>query len=294
MSEEKELVPGNHLWYFEHYVSNNVGLFMKMSKLLYSAQSEYQRIDIFDNPYLGRVFALDGITMTTDADEFMYHEMLAHVPMFLHPNPKRVLIIGGGDGGTSREVLKHESVEEVILCEIDPLVIEAARKYLKKTSVEFDNPKLKIVNENGAEFVKKFKNYFDVIIIDSTDPTAGEGGHLFTEEFYQNVYEALKDDGTFSAESEDPFYDKAWTVLSYKRIKKVFPITRLYMGFVSVYPSGTWSYTYASKGIDPIKDFDPQKVRTFPKRDTLEYYNEEIHVAAFSLPNFVKKLIGEM
>ncbi len=283
--------PLEHLWYFEYYTGRNVGLFMKIDRVLHTEESEIQRIDIFTNPDLGTVFALDGITMMTEKDEFTYHEMLVHVPMFLHPNPKKVLIIGGGDGGSTREVLKHDSVEKVILCEIDPKVIEAAKKYLPLSTVK-DDPRLEIVNENGAEFVKKFKNEFDVIIVDSTDPTAGEGGHLFTEEFYKAARDALKEDGVFSAETEDPFYDFSWLKLAYKRIAKAFPIARVYMGFVPVYPSGMWTYTFASKKIDPIKDFDPEKVRNFKK--PLKYYNEEIHVASFALPNFVKEALEKL
>jgi len=289
---ERDLQPRQHLWYFEYYTGNNVGLFMKINRMIYSGQSDIQRIDIFENPDLGVVFSLDGITMTTEKDEFMYHEMLAHVPMFLHPNPKKVLIIGGGDGGTLREVLKHDSMEKAVLCEVDGLVIEAARKYLKQTSCGFDDPRTEIVIANGAEYVRKFKNEFDVIIIDSTDPTAGQGGHLFTEEFYQACYDALKEDGVFSAETEDPFYDIGWFKLAYKRISKVFPITKVYLGFMTTYPSGMWSYTFASKGIDPIKDFNPEKVKNFNKE--LKYYNEEVHVASFALPNFVKKELGLM
>ncbi len=283
--------PLEHLWYFEYYTGKNVGLFMKISKMIHTDQSEIQRIDIFENPDLGVVFSLDGITMLSEKDEFTYHEMLVHVPMFLHPNPKKVLVIGGGDGGSVREVLKHDSVEKVVLCEIDSKVIEAAKKYLP-TGVELDNPKVEIVNENGAEFVKKFKNEFDVIIVDSTDPTAGEGGHLFTEEFYRSCHDALKENGVFSAETEDPFYDFSWLKLSYKRITKAFPVARVYMGFVPVYPSGMWTYTFASKGIDPIKDFDPGKVRNFGKE--LKYYNEDIHIASFALPNFVKREIEKL
>jgi spermidine synthase len=283
--------PLDHLWYFEYYTGRNVGLFMKIDKMLHTEVSKIQRIDIFKNSDLGTVFALDGITMMTDKDEFTYHEMLVHVPMFLHPNPKKVLIIGGGDGGSTREVLKHDSVEKVILCEIDPQVIEAAKKYLPLSKVK-DDPRLEIVNENGAEFVKNFKNEFDVIIVDSTDPTAGEGGHLFTEEFYKAVHDALTENGTFSAETEDPFYDFSWLKLAYKRIAKTFPVARVYMGFVPVYPSGMWTYTFASKGIDPIKDFDPEKVKKFGK--PLKYYNEEIHIASFALPNFVKEALEKL
>jgi len=283
--------PLDHLWYHEYYTGRNVGLFMKINKMIYSDVSKYQRIDIFENPDLGTVFALDGITMTTDKDEFTYHEMLVHVPMFLHPNPKKVLIIGGGDGGSTREVLKHDYVEKLVLCEIDEKVIEASKKYLYLKKVKGD-PRLEIVNENGAEFVKKFEDEFDVIIVDSTDPTAGEGGHLFTEEFYKACKEALTENGVFSAETEDPFYDFSWLKLSYKRISKTFPVARVYMGFVPVYPSGMWTYTFASKGIDPIRDFDPEKVKKFNK--PLRYYNEEIHIASFALPTFLKEALKKL
>lgn len=286
---ERELRTMNHLIYKEYYTGGNTGLFMKMKKLVYSYQSPYQRIDIFEHPDLGMVFALDGITMMTEVDEFMYHEMLVHVPLFMHPNPKKVLIIGGGDGGSLREVLKHPGIEEAILCEIDPYVIDAARKYLP-TSVGFDDPRAKIVNENGAEYIKQFNDYFDAIIIDSTDPTAGEGGHLFTKEFYQNCYKALKEDGVFSAETEDPFYDKGWVAIAHNRISSVFPITKLYMGFMTTYPSGMWSYAYASKKYHPLNDYDPERVKPFESE--LKYYNPEIHKASFALPNFVKDLIG--
>lgn len=289
MSEK--IIPGKHLWYYEQYTGGDVGFAIKISNMVHSEQTEYQRIDIFDNPTLGRVFALDGITMTTEADEFMYHELLTHVPMFSHPNPEKVLVIGGGDGGTLREVLKHESVKKAILCEIDPAVVEAARKYLS-TSVEFDNPKAEIVTENAAEFVKNFKGEFDVIIVDSTDPTAGEGGHLFTKEFYRSCYEAMTENGVLSAQTEDPVYDLNWLKIAYKRISSVFPVTKVYQGFMPTYPSGYWLYTFASKGVDPIKNLRKESVdKMIP---SLKYYNSEVHLASFALPNFLLREIERM
>ena len=284
------LEAGNHFWFNEYNPGNTSGVFYKINNFLHSEQSKYQRIDVFETPEFGRVFTLDGLTMTREADEFIYHEMITHVPMFISKNPKKVLIIGGGDGGTAREVLKHDSVEEVIMCEIDERVMEVARKFLPTTSIEFDNPKLKLVAEDGAKFIKNYKNYFDVIIIDSTDPTEGEGGLLFTEDFYKSCYDALNENGVFSAETEDPFIHHEWMNLAFNRINNVFKNTKLYMGFVPQYPPGTWSWTFASKGLDPIKDFDPEKIRNFGK--DLKYYNEEIHVGCFSLPTFVKKIIN--
>ncbi len=289
--EDRELRTLNHLLFMEHYTGGNAGLFMKMKKLVYSYQSPYQRIDIFEHPEFGMVLVLDGITMFTEADEFMYHEMLVHIPLFTHPNPKRALIIGGGDGGSLREVLKHSSVEEAVLCEVDPYVIEAAKKYLKDMSIELDNPKTTIVNENGADFVKKHRDYFDIIVVDSTDPTAGEGGHLFTKEFYVNCYSALREDGVFCAETEDPFYDKGWVAIAYNRISSVFPVAKMYTSFMTTYPSGMWTYTLGSKIMDPVDDFDANRVYEF--NAPLRYYNAEIHTASFALPTFLRELTGQ-
>ncbi|QTA37939.1 polyamine aminopropyltransferase [Thermosipho ferrireducens] len=289
---EYGFVPNRHLWYFEYYTPGNCGIFMKIDKMLYSAKSKYQRIDIFETDFYGRVFSLDGITMTTEKDDFFYHEMLVHVPMFLHPNPRKVLVIGGGDGGSVREVLKHKSVEKVIMCEIDEMVVEAAKKYLPLTASKLDDPRVELVYEDGSKFVRNFKNEFDVIIVDSTDPTAGEGGHLFTVDFYKACFDALTENGTFAAESEDWMYDGTWMRMAYSRIKQAFPVTKLYLSFMPTYPSGMWAYTFASKGIDPLKDFSEEKVKSF--EEELKYYNEEIHRAAFALPTFLKKELEQL
>ncbi len=287
-----ELKQGKHILYMEYYSGEHSGLFMKINRLLHSEQSSFQRIDIFQNDFFGNVFVLDGITMTTEKDEFMYHEMLTHVPMFVHPNPKKVLVIGGGDGGTVREVLKHPSVEKVVMCEIDQKVVEAAIKYLPYTASKLSDSRVVLVYEDGAKFVKQFENEFDVILIDSTDPTAGEGGTLFTTEFYGNCARALTENGILAAQTEGLVYDSAWTKTAFSRIKVNFKIAKLYLGFMPTYPGGMWSYTYASKsGLDPIKDYNPEKVRNF--KEPLKYYNEEIHISAFALPNFVKKLLEE-
>ncbi|HPZ28798.1 MAG TPA: polyamine aminopropyltransferase [Defluviitoga sp.] len=268
---------------------NKYGIFMNVDHVIYSERTQYQRIDIFETKAFGKMFTLDGIPMTCELDEFVYHEMISHVPLFLHENPRKVLVIGGGDGGTVREVLKHSSVEKVVMCELDKGVVEATKKYLPNLSYELSNPKVQLVFEDGSKFIKNFKNEFDVIIIDSTDPTEGGGGALYTKEFYEDCLEALTENGVFTAQTEEPFMEKEWMVKAYKRISSVFNIAKLYMGFVPEYAPGTWTWTFASKNIDPIKDFDPEKVKNFEKE--LKYYNEEIHIASFALPNFVKKLI---
>ena len=287
---KKEKFP--NVFFNEYDKANKCGVFTEIGRIIYSEETPYQNIDIYETPAFGKLFALDGVIMTRDLDEYIYHEMISHVPLFLHTEPKNVLVIGGGDGGTVREVLKHPSVEKVMLCEIDKAVIEAAKKYLPNISYELNNPKVEIYYEDGSKFVSNFKDYFDVIIVDSTDPMEGEGESLFTKDFYRNCFEALKEDGLFSAETEEPFLKKEWMVKAYNLIKSVFNITKLYMGYVPQYQPGVWTWTFASKNIDPIKDFDSQKVRNFEKE--LKYYNEEIHVASFSLPTFVKRMIQEI
>ncbi|HOK36472.1 MAG TPA: polyamine aminopropyltransferase [Paludibacteraceae bacterium] len=269
---------------------NEYGVTIGINKIIYSEQTKYQKIDIFETKNFGKIFTLDGIVMTRDSDEFIYHEMISHVPLFLHDNPKNVLVIGGGDGGTVREVLKHSSVEKVTMCELDEKVVEASKKYLPNLSYELTNPKVKLIFDDGSNFIKKFKNKFDVIIIDSTDPTEEGGGILYTEEFYRNCSEALTENGVFSAQTEEPFLEKVWMNKAYKNISSVFNIARLYMGFVPAYFPGTWTWTFASKNIDPIKDFKAEKVTNF--KEKLKYYNEEIHIASFALPNFVKEIIN--
>ncbi len=285
----EKIVPGRHLWFFDYHTGGDTGLFMRISKVVYSEQTDIQRIDVFDNPALGRVLALDGIIMSTDADAFMYNEMLAHVAMFSHPNPKIVLIIGGGDGGVLREVLRHPEVESAIVCEIDKRVVDISKEYLATNEV-FENSKVRLVFENGAEYVKQFKQTLDVIIVDSTDPTTSKGGHLFTQEFYKDCFEALKEDGIFVAEAENPFYDFGWLKMAYKRVSSVFPLTRVYHGHVPTYPSGFWTYIFASKGIDPIKDLRSKEAKEMVHQ--LKYYNEEVHKASFVLPNFLRRELG--
>ncbi len=284
-----KIVPGRHLWFFSYHTGGDTGLFMRICRILHSEQTPVQRIDILENPALGKVFVLDGVVMTSEADEFMYHEMLTHVGMFSHPNPKDVLIIGGGDGGVLREVLRHRQVVNVTVCEVDQKVVEIAKQYLE-TGKSFENEKVKVVYENGAEYVKEFKNAFDVIIVDSTDPSTSKGGHLFTQEFYKSCFEALREDGVMTTEAENPLYDLGWLKIAYKRVSSVFPIVKVYHGYVPSYPSGFWTYIFASKCIDPVQNLRLAEAKEMSEQ--LRYYSEEIHMASFILPNFVKKALA--
>ena len=278
-------------WFAEYRHKRGAAFSLKVDTHLYTHKGEIQRIDVFDTCEFGRVLTLDGLIMTTERDEWMYHEMLVHVPMFSHPDPKRVLIIGGGDGGSLREVLRHAGVEEALLVEIDANVIETARRFLPGTSSAMDDKRAKIIIEEGAAFIKKNPSGFDVIIIDSTDPTKGAGGLLFTEEFYGDCRKALRPGGVMSAESEDVLYDLPWWKMGVGRIKRTFPLSRLYWGAMFSYPSGTWTYMVASDNVDPESSF--RKDDAAGMMDQLKYYNPDIHHACFRLPTFMAQLFEQ-
>lgn len=191
---------------------------------------------------------LDGIVQTTEKDEYVYHEMITHIPLFTHPNPKKVLVVGGGDGGTIREVLKHPSVEKAVLCEIDEEVIKASKEFLPTISCALDNPKCEIFIGDGIKYVHEHKNEFDIIIVDSTDPFGAAEG-LFGGSFYKEIYQALTAEGIFVAQTETPFYLPEVVKKVYDDAKTVFSITKLFMAAIPTYPSGYWSFTIGSKKI---------------------------------------------
>ena len=263
------------------------GITIIADKTLYSEQSEFQRVDIFESKSMGRVLTLDGLMMTTEKDEFFYHEMISHIPMCSHKNPETVLVIGGGDGGTIREVLKHDTVKKVVLCEIDGLVVESCKKYLPTIGCELDNPKVEVVIEDAIEYIKDKKSQYDIILIDSTDPM-GPGEGLFTEEFYTNVKEALKPGGIMSAQSESPFINPKEMKMMYPLLRKVFPIVSTFVGPIPSYPGGYWSWAFCSVDVKPLEFID--EARADKISQTCKIYNKEYHPSCFALPNFVKEL----
>jgi spermidine synthase len=222
--------------------------------------------------------------MLTERDEFVYHEMISHVPLVAHPNPKHTLIIGGGDGGTVREILKHTNIEKIDLVEIDNEVIDSCIQYLPNISHGLNDPKVQIFIEDGIKFIEEKHNIFDLIIIDSTDPIGPAEG-LFETKFYSSVYKALKSDGIMVTQSESPFQDKNLWSKIYKDISSVFPMAFSYLAYIPTYPSGMWSFTIGSKSVHPVNDMR-NDVATDLSLKTL-YYNPSVHKSAFSLPNFL-------
>ena len=280
------------LWFTEKHTPN-VGLTIKVDKQLYSAQSDFQRIDIFSSPEFGRFLVLDGCMMLTEKDEFIYHEMIAHVPMCVNPLAKNALIIGGGDGGTARELLRYNTLERIDLVEIDEMVVAACREYLPQTAACLADRRLRIYYEDGLKFIRHAHDEYDLIIVDSTDPF-GPGEGLFTKEFYGNCFKALTADGIMVNQHESPFYDEVATATqrAHKRIVESFPISRVYQVHIPTYPSGHWLFGFAAKTRHPVKGVDFARWEALGLKT--RYYNPHLHAGAFALPNYVEELLKDV
>lgn len=280
-------------FWFSEAQTPNVKLSIRVDKQIYSGKSEFQRIDVFESPEFGRFLALDGYMMLTERDEFIYHEMITHIPMAVHPKVKQVLVIGAGDGGVVRELVQYPEIEQIDMVEIDELVVEVCRKYLPFTACRLDDPRVKIHYEDGLRFIRSCENQYDLIIVDSTDPF-GPGEGLFTREFYGNCYKALKEDGIMVNQHESPFYpeDAAACQRAHKRIVESFPISRVYQAHIPTYPSGHWLFGFASKKYHPLKDL---KEAAWNLREIrCRYYTTTLHKGAFYLPAYVEELLSDV
>ena len=280
------------LWFTEKHTSN-VKFSIKVDRQLYCGQSEFQRIDVFDSKEFGRFLTLDGYMMLTEKDEFIYHEMMVHVPMAVNPSAKRVLVIGAGDGGVIRELVRYSGVEYIDLVEIDELVVEVCKKYLPTTACSLNDERVHIHYQDGLKYVRRCENEYDLIIVDSTDPF-GPGEGLFTKEFYGNCFKALKENGVMVNQHESPFYTEDAVAMqrAHKRIVESFPISRVYQAHIPTYPSGHWLFGFSSKKYHPVKDFNPVKWNALGLKT--RYYNTQLHVGAFALPNYVEELLRDV
>ncbi|MDR1209578.1 MAG: polyamine aminopropyltransferase [Clostridiales bacterium] len=277
------------LWYNELHTPN-VRFSIKVERQLYSAESRYQRIDVFESPEFGRFLTLDGFIMLTEKDEFIYHEMITHVPMAVKPDARRVLVVGAGDGGVARELARYPAIESIEVAEIDRQVVDVCREYLPRTAVGFDDPRVTVHYQDGMRFIRKFEDAFDLIIVDSTDPT-GPGESLFTKEFYGSCHKALKADGIMVNQHESPFYpdDAAAMARAHKRIRSTFAVSRVYQAHIPTYPSGHWLFGFASKGADPVRDLDAERWNALGI--TTRYYSVSLHAGAFCLPRYVEEML---
>jgi spermidine synthase len=272
------------LWYTEKQ-TENYGITAKITKTLHTEKTDFQDLDMIETKEWGRMLVLDGMVMTTIRDEFVYHEMISHVALNTHPNPKKVLVVGGGDGGAIREIIKHPSVEKAVLAEIDGRVIEVSKQYLPEIAGALDDPRVDVKVIDGIKHIHENKDTYDVILVDSTEPVGPAVG-LFARDFYQGIYEALKEDGIMVAQTESPFFNGDLISRVYRDIATIYPITRLYTASIPTYPSGLWTFTMGSKKYDPL-EVDESKLKDF---DT-KYYSPRIHKSVFQLPRFVEELL---
>ncbi len=279
------------LWYSEHH-TEHVRFSLKVKEQLFSARSDFQQIDILDTYEFGRALTLDGCLMVTEKDEFIYHDMIVHVPMATNLNIRKVLVIGAGDGGTIRELTRYQEIEQIDMVEIDEMVVEACRRYIPQTACKLNDPRVHIYFEDGLKFVRRKENEYDLILVDSTDPF-GPGEGLFTKEFYGNCYHALKQDGILVNQHESTYYDAYVEAMkrAHKRIMETFPVAKVYQAHIPTYPSGHWLFGYASKKYDPLKDLKEKEWNALGLNT--KYYNTELHKGCFALPNYVLEQLNE-
>ena len=279
------------LWH--ETLHDQFGQYFAVDNVLYHEKTDHQDLIIFENAAFGRVMALDGVVQTTERDEFIYHEMISHVPMAVHPQVEKILVIGGGDGGVVRELAKYDTVEQIDVVEADPLLVEVCRKYFPQMACSLNDPRVHIYHEDGLRFIRSKSDAYDLIIIDSPNPFgAGEG--LFTKEFYGNCFNALHEDGIMINQHESPFYkEEAFQCQRmHKRIIESFPISRIYQAHIPSYPSGHWLFGFASKRYHPIHDMDgiQWKLRGIQTK----YYLPRLHEGVFALPAYVEELVQDV
>lgn len=280
------------LWFSEFHTPD-VKHSIRVTRHLYSKRSEYQQIDIFDTPEFGRVLSLDGNVMLTERDEFIYDEMITHVPMAVHPNIRDVLVIGAGDGGVVRELARYENIRRIDLVEMDPQVIEACRVWLPENACRLDDSRVHIFFDNALRFIRRRTDAYDLIIVDSTDPFGPSEGY-FTREFYGICFNALHDDGIMVNQQGSPFYKQDAEAMqrSHKSIVSTFPISRVYQAHIPTYAAGYWLFGFASKKYHPIDDLCAEKWLAHNLKT--KYYTTKLHVGAFYLPAFLETMLQEV
>lgn len=283
------------MWFTDK--DENQALSLRYSKdILFNKKSPFQTVRVYDTEAYGKMLTIDNMIMCTERDEAHYHEMICHQAMQTHPNPKNILVIGGGDGGTIREVLKYSSVEKVTMVEIDEVVVEASKQFLPNIASQFGNAKLDLKIADGIDYVEKSPDAkYDVIIVDGSDPEGPAKG-LFSENFWKNCHRCLKADGVVVTQGESPmFHQNAFVELN-QCLKRIFGQKNVHTSLfhATSYPSGMWSIQMSCKSNKhPVKDFDSEKAREFAATNKLHYYNEALHVGAYQLPTFVREMINE-
>ncbi len=279
------------LWYSEHHAPG-VRFSIQTSRQLHYEQSQYQHISVFDSSEFGRFLTLDGVMMLTERDEFIYHDMITHVPMAVRPDTETVLVIGAGDGGVARELSRYPTIKHIDIVEIDERVVSVCKQYLPNTACGFDDARVHLHFEDGLKFIRRVENQYDLIIVDSTDPF-GPGEVLFTKEFYGNCYKALTENGIMINQHESPFYAQDAKAMknAHRCILGIFPVSKVYQAHIPTYPSGHWLFGFASKGLHPIRDLKVEAWKSFGLHT--KYYNTNLHRGAFYLPTYVEEALSE-
>lgn len=278
------------LWYAEQH-TDSAEFRIKVKRQLYSEKSPFQQIDFFESEEFGTFFTIDGLMMVNEKDEFIYHDMIAHLPLAVNPEIKKALIIGGGDGGSARELCRYKHIEHIDMVEIDERVVVLCQQYLPQTACKLEDPRIHLHFVDGIQYVAETEGGYDLILVDSTDPI-GPGEGLFTHTFYENCYKALGEKGILINQNESPYYarDAKEMVRAHKKIRDIFPISRVYQFHMPTYPSGHWLFGFASKSLDPIRDAQFEKWETFGLKT--RYYNTDLHVGCFALPTYVKEMLA--
>jgi len=273
-------------WLKDRYSTHTI-LNIKIKRPLFRGTSNYQKIEILESYDFGRMLVLDGIVNVTEKDEFIYHEMMVHVPLFTHSNPRKILVIGGGDGGIVRELSKHPQVDRIDLVEIDSMVVDKCKRFLPRVSVGFKESRLKVYFEDGAQFIKNRENFYDIIIVDSPDPI-GTGKRLFHKKFYKYCFRALNEKGVLTTHIETPTFKEEFNIMKsmYTKLNLTFPIVKLFTAYIPSYAIGIWCFAFCSKKYDPLNDFQKKRYKKVKLKN--RYYNADIHRASFALPNFLK------
>ncbi len=280
------------LWYTEHH-TDDVKLSIRVDRQLASYKSEFQRIDIFDSEEFGKILTLDGYLMVTEKDEYIYHEMITHIPMATNPEIKNILVVGGGDGGTVRELTRYKSIQKIDMVEIDEMVVRLCKEHIPSIACSLDDERVTIYYEDGVRFVRNTDDQkYDLIIVDSTDPF-GVGEGLFTKEFYGNCYRSLTDDGILVNQHESTFYDSYANSMkrAHSRIKEFFSTALVYQAHIPTYPSGHWLFGFASKKFDPRLDLHEEWWNSLGL--VTKYYNTTLHTGCFAIPNNVRNELRE-
>jgi len=271
---------------FRYEISPHISVHLECKGVLHSSRSNFQKIEVVESLDFGRMLVLDGVINLTERDEFVYHEMLVHVPLFSHPDPLQILIVGGGDGGAAREVLKHEGISSIQQVEIDKEVIAISKKYFPSLSASLDHPKVNVLLSDAIQYVREIKQKFDIILIDSTDPVIDQSEGLFTVPFYKDCCNALKEKGVFAAQIGDLFFERELVKDVFDRLKEVFSIVRIFRAPVPSYTLVPYSFAFCSKSIRPEMELGLSR---FSKAFQTRYYNKQIHKAAFALPEHLRE-----